>query len=137
MPASSKRAPQGKQGSGRLFEFERRDAPLLPRPDFVRRMLASITLSLVVVGGSLGVGMLGYRHYEHMNLVDSFLNASMILSGMGPAEKMSTDAGKVFAGFYALYSGLAVLATIGLIFAPLVHRLLHRFHADDSEDSSE
>jgi len=61
----------------------------------------------------------------------------MILSGMGPVDTMRTDAGKLFAGFYALYSGLAVLATAGLIFAPLIHRLLHRFHADDSENPSE
>ena len=100
-------------------------------------MLTSLALGVAVVGGSLAFGMLGYHVYEGLGAVDSFLNASMILSGMGPVDTMRTDAGKMFAGFYALYSGLAVLVIAGLIFAPLVHRLLHRFHADDSEDSSE
>jgi hypothetical protein len=80
--------------------------------------------------------MVGYQHFEGLGLVDSFINAAMILSGMGPVDRMQSDAGKIFAGIYALYSGLAVLVTAGLILAPLVHRLLHRFHADDNDESS-
>ena len=137
MPASSKPVPYGKKAPVGLFGFEHRKHPLLPWPDFLRRMLVSLALGVAVVGGSLVLGMIGYQHYEHLGAVDSFLNASMILSGMGPVDTMQTDAGKLFAGFYALYSGLAVLATAGLIFAPLIHRLLHRFHADDSENPSE
>ena len=137
MQASSKSAPRGRPPSGGLFGFEHRKHPLLPWPDFVRRMLVSLALGVAVVGGSLAVGMAGYHHFEGLDAVDSFINAAMILSGMGPVDAMQTDAGKLFAGFYALYSGLAVLVTIGLIFAPLIHRMLHRFHADDSDETSE
>jgi hypothetical protein len=136
MPAGSKSKSHGKPASGGLFGFEHRKHPLLSGPDFLRRMLISLALGMAVVGGSLVGGMIGYHHYEGLDAVDSFLNASMILAGMGPVDAMRTDAGKLFAGLYALYSGLAVLATAGLIFAPLIHRLLHRFHADD-EDTSE
>jgi hypothetical protein len=136
MPASSKPTPRGKRSSGWWFEFEHRKLPLLPWPAFARRMLVSLLLGIVFVGGSLALGMVGYHFYEGLGLVDSFLNAAMILSGMGPVDTMQSDAGKVFAGAYALYSGLAVLVTAGLLFAPLIHRLLHRFHADDSDDSS-
>ena len=82
---------------------------------------------------SLGVGMWGYAYFEGMDTTDSFLNASMILSGMGPETPMESEGGKWFAGVYALYSGLAVLAVAGLVFAPLLHRLLHHFHADDDD----
>lgn len=137
MTARSKPAARRKQAPGGLFRFEHREHPLLPWPDFLRRMLMSLGLGVAVVGCSLAFGMIGYHYCEGLGAIDSFLNASMILSGMGPVDTMSTDAGKLFAGFYALYSGLAVLVTAGLILAPLVHRLLHRFHIDDSEDSSE
>lgn len=136
MPASSKKMPRGKKPSGWLFSFERRKHALLPWPDFLRRMLTSLALGVAVVGGSLVFGMAGYHFYEGLGAVDSFLNASMILSGMGPVDKMQSDGGKIFAGLYALYSGLAVLVTAGLLFAPMIHRLLHRFHADESDDPS-
>lgn len=116
----------------RLFEFERRRHPLLPWPDFLRRVLVNLAMGAVVIGASLVIGMCGYHFLEGLGGMDSFLNASMILSGMGPLWSPQTEAGKLFAGLYALYSGLAVLAAAGLIFAPLMHRLLHRFHADDS-----
>ncbi|MBP8081417.1 MAG: hypothetical protein KAY12_04600 [Arenimonas sp.] len=137
MPAGSDPVPRGKQVAGELFGFEHRRHRVLPWPAFLRRMLISLALGTAVVGGSLAFGMIGYHHFEGLSAVDSFLNASMILSGMGPVDDMRTDAGKLFAGFYALYSGLAVLATAGLIFAPLIHRMLHRFHADESDETSE
>jgi hypothetical protein len=114
-----------------LPRWERRGAALLPLPIFLRRVAFNLALGGLVVAISLLVGMAGYACFENMGWVDSFLNASMILSGMGPADPLHSEGGKIFAGFYALYSGLAVLAVAGLIFAPLLHRLLHHFHADD------
>jgi hypothetical protein len=86
-------------------------------------------LALTVV--SLIIGMAGYAFFESMNAVDSFVSAAMILSGMGPIAPFKTDAGKIFAGCYALYSGLVVLVTAGLILAPVLHNVLHRFHLGD------
>ena len=129
-------APPARRANGWLFAFEQRHHALLPWPSFLRRVLVNLGLGFGVIGGSLGMGMLGYHYLEGLPAMDSFLNASMILSGMGPLWSPRTDAGKLFAGLYALYSGLAVLAVAGLIFAPLIHRLLHRFHAQD-DDSAE
>ena len=136
MPAGSERMRRGKHKRGGVFGFERRGHPLLPLPDFIRRVLVSLTFGTVVIGGSLAIGMWGYHRLEGLGAMDSFINAAMILGGMGPLWSPQTDAGKLFAGLYALYSGLAVLAIAGLVFAPWVHRLLHRFHADDSDDPS-
>ena len=94
-------------------------------------MLLSAFIGLVLVLLSLALGMWGYHALEGLGWLDSFLNASMILSGMGPLWSPHTDAGKLFAGCYALYSGITVLAVAGITFAPLVHRLLHAFHAED------
>lgn len=128
-------APTGWRGL--LFGYERRHHALLPWPAFRRRLAANVTIGLVITLGSLVVGMAGYGWFEGFGLVQSFLNASMILSGMGPVDDMLTTGGKIFAGFYALYSGLAVLVVAGLVLAPLIHRLLHHFHAADDEGSSE
>ena len=89
-------------------------------------------MSLVLV--SLAIGMAGYHGYEGLPWIDAFLNASMILSGMGPLLQPATTGGKLFAGFYALYSGLAVLLIAGVIFGPVVHRFLHRFHIEAEDD---
>jgi hypothetical protein len=132
MPANSRHAAAGSRKRGWL-QFEGRGHPLLPWPDFVRRVLTSVAFAGLVIGGSLAVGMAGYHFLEGLGGMDSFLNASMILSGMGPLWSPQTQAGKLFAGLYALYSGLAVLVVAGLILAPLIHRLLHRFHADDDD----
>lgn len=121
---------------GLLFGFERRHHRLLPWPAFRRRLAVNVALALVVTIGSLAVGMAGYWWFEGFGFVQSFLNASMILSGMGPVEPLETVGGKVFAGLYALYSGLAVLAVAGLVLAPLIHRLLHHFHAADDTGNS-
>lgn len=128
MPAASKR----KQAGGPLA-WERRGHALLPMPAFLRRMALSLGVGLCFTGVSLLVGMWGYGHFEGMDAVDSFLNAAMILSGMGPAATMHSEGGKVFAGFYALYSGLAVIAVAGVLLAPPLHRLLHHFHAADDD----
>ena len=90
----------------------------------------AIALGFVVV--SIFMGMLGYHEFAGLDWVDAFLNAAMILSGMGPVGTLQTDAGKFFAGCYALYSGLALVTSVAIIFAPIIHRFLHKFHLEDS-----
>ena len=128
MPADSKR--RGGFGPG---NWERRGHALLPMPAFLRRVAFNLLLGTAFIAVSLAIGMEGYAYFEGMGPTESFLNASMILSGMGPASPLKTEPGKWFAGFYALYSGIAFLAVTALVFAPLLHRLLHRFHADEKD----
>jgi hypothetical protein len=108
--------------------------PLASPREFVRRLAASALVGLGLIVVSLAVGMTGYHGYEGIPWIDAFLNASMILSGMGPILQPATTGGKLFAGFYALYSGLAVLVIAGVTFAPVVHRFLHRFHLEAEDD---
>jgi hypothetical protein len=115
----------------RLLDYESRHQPLLTRQAFARRLLLSTGLALALIAISLFAGMCGYHYYEGMDWIDAFANASMILSGMGPLAPLQTFAGKLFAGIYALYSGLALILAIGLIFAPIVHRIMHRFHLEE------
>ena len=110
--------------------FEPRKMPLLPRPAFYVRVARSLALAFAVVLVSLGIGMAGYHCIEGLSWLDAFLNAAMILSGMGPVTPMQTGAGKLFAGCYALFSGLALVTTVAVIFAPLFHRFLHKFHME-------
>ena len=111
--------------------YESKTQKPLTRPRFARRLLAhfAIAVSLIIV--SIGIGMAGYCEFEHMNALDGFLNTTMLLGGMGPVNAPQTDAGKLFAGFFALYAGLAFIVTAALLFTPLLHRLMHRFHWDD------
>jgi hypothetical protein len=103
---------------------------LLPFHLFMKRLILNFIFANIMVAVALGLGMLGYHTYEHMHWVDAFLNASMILSGMGPASSLVTESGKIFAGCYALFSGLAFIVIMGVIFAPILHRLLHKVHLD-------
>ena len=105
--------------------------PLAPKEAHRRRLLTAGKVGLVFVTLSLAVGMAGYMFFEGLNLVDAFLNASMILSGMGPIHNPATTGGKLFAGFYAIFSGFAVLGVAAVIFAPIVHRVFHRLHIAD------
>ena len=114
-----------------LFGFERRGHPLLPWPAFRRRLAVNLLVGSGLIAASLLVGMAGYAGLAGLDATDSFLNAAMILSGMGPVDPLPTPAAKWFAGAYALYSGVAVLAIAGLVFAPVIHRILHRFHVED------
>jgi hypothetical protein len=111
-----------------LYE-SRRHAPL-PRRRFVLRLLSHALVACAVMGVSIGGGMLGYMHYESLPWRDAFLNSTMLLGGMGPVDAPKTDAGKMFAGWFALYSGLVFIVTLGLLLTPVVHRVLHRFHWD-------
>lgn len=102
---------------------------------FAQRLLTHGAVALVLIGLSLAIGILGYRYFEGMTGVDAFLNAAMILGGMGPVKTEGlSEAGKVFAGLYALYSGLAFIAVMGLMLAPVIHRVLHRFHWSEGAD---
>ncbi|RCS59524.1 hypothetical protein [Parvibium lacunae] len=114
--------------------FESRHHTLATRAVFLRRVLLSLVLGFLLVVVSLAVGMWGYWHYEGLSCLDAYLNAAMILSGMGPLHNPATVGGKAFAGTYALYSGLVVILVTGIIFAPVVHRFFHHFHLEDEAD---
>ena len=117
-----------------LYGFEHLSEPVATRDRFFRRLGANVGLALVFIMVSLAVGMAGYHWLGGLGWVDSFLNAAMILSGMGPVDTLQSDAAKLFAGFYAIYSGLLVVATAALIVAPIMHRVLHRLHVKDEQD---
>jgi hypothetical protein len=106
---------------------------LLPRREFYARLAKSACVGLLVIAFALGIGMIGYRAFESMSWVDAFVNASMILSGMGPVSSLQTDGGKIFAGCYALFSGLAFITCLGIVFAPVIHRFLHKFHLEEAK----
>ena len=108
--------------------YERRDQAPLSRQRFVRRMglHGSAVLLLLVI--SLALGMAGYMGFEHLAWQDAFVNAAMLLGGMGPVDGPKTNAGKIFAGLYALYAGLVFIVSAGVILVPVLHRLMHKFH---------
>jgi len=116
--------------------FESHHQPLLPRAEYLRRQARYAALALAIIFGSLLLGVVGYHTFEGLEWIDALLNASMILGGMGPVNELHSTAGKLFASFYALYSGLVVLVSAGVLFAPLLHRILHRFHLEvDTDDA--
>jgi hypothetical protein len=108
--------------------YEHHKQPLARPEVFAKRLLLNGLIGLILLFFSLGVGMLGYHFFESLSWIDSLLNASMILGGMGPVDPMHTVAGKLFASFYAIYSGVILLASVGILAAPIFHRFLHRFH---------
>ena len=111
--------------------YEHRREPLLPRPAFLRRVLRSLYTAAAIVAGALAVGVFGYHGLEGLPWIDAILNASMILGGMGPVNELHTSAGKLFASAYALFSGIIFITTTGILFAPFLHRFLHRFHLEE------
>jgi hypothetical protein len=113
--------------------FENRKQRVVSQKIFTQRLMRSGILGLATIAVALGIGMAGYMGFESMGIIDAFINASMILSGMGPVTQLVTDGGKIFAGFYALFSGLLLIAVAGLMLAPVFHRMLHRFHVDDND----
>jgi hypothetical protein len=108
--------------------YEPKSHPPLSRALFIRRVLRHAAAAATLVVISLATGMAGYEHFEGLAWRDAFLNAAMIAGGMGPVDAPRTDSGKVFAGLYALYSGLVFIVMAGLLLAPAVHRVLHKFH---------
>lgn len=100
---------------------------------FVKRLMRNILIGFTIILVSLWIGMWGYHHFEQMTITDSYMNAAMILSGMGPVGPFKTEAGKIFAGTYALFSGIIFLVVMAVVFAPIVHLFLHKFHMEESE----
>jgi hypothetical protein len=108
--------------------YEPKAHPPISRERFVRRVYMHVAAALGLLLLSILLGMAGYEYFEHLRWRDAFLNAAMLLGGMGPVDAPRTDGGKVFAGLYALYAGLVFLVVAGLIIAPVVHRVMHKFH---------
>jgi hypothetical protein len=114
--------------------FERRGQPVASRRKFLARMGVAIGLWVLLTGAGLAIGIAGYAEFEGMSFVDAYVNAAMILSGMGPLGELKTTAGKVFAGSYAILSGLIIVIATGFVLAPIFHRILHRFHVETTKD---
>ena len=116
--------------------FEHHREPLKSRKEFASRQIQHLAFALLILLVSIGIGTLGYHVFGNLKWIDSFLNASMILTGMGPVDKMETDGAKVFSALYALFSGVAFLTFVGVLFAPVYHRFLHKFHLNlDDKDN--
>lgn len=115
--------------------YEHRSRPMLTQGQFIRRMLGHLAFSAGLVAISLFAGMWGYHHFEGLSWLDGFVNASMLLGGMGPVNEIHTDAGKLFAGCYALYAGLVFLIVAGVLLAPVIHRIAHKIHLVEEEGS--
>jgi hypothetical protein len=110
--------------------FEHHKEPLASTGDFLRRMIRFAALAAGIILVSLGIGILGYHYLEGQSWIDSLLNASMILGGMGPVNPLKTTGGKLFASFYALFAGMVLLVAVGVLVAPIFHRFLHHFHLE-------
>lgn len=117
-----------------MKKFEHYRKPLLARKEFYKRVVKYISVSMSLLGVSMAIGIAGYHFIGELDWVDSFLNAAMILTGMGPVNPMVTKAGKIFAGCYALFSGIAFLSIISVFMAPFIHRFLHKFHIAPDEE---
>jgi hypothetical protein len=115
------------------FKFENHRNKLLPFDQFLKRLMRFGLYSLVLIIFSVGIGTVGYKYLGHLSWIDGFYNACMILTGMGPVSEMTDNAGKLFASFYALFSGIAFLTTVAVLFAPIAHRFLHALHINEEE----
>ena len=116
-----------------MKRFERRHEKLAPTPIFIRRVAESLLMTGMLIGFSLFIGIAGYHWLAGLKWIDALLDASMILGGMGPVSELHTTGAKLFASLYALFSGMVFIGIIGLVLAPLAHRMLHRFHLDDDD----
>src|SRR5580698_3514876 len=117
-----------------VTRFEHHGQPVVSRRMFARRMLIAMGLWVILTCAGLAIGIAGYAAFEGMSFIDAFVNAAMILSGMGPLGELKTTGGKVFAGLYAIFSGLVIIIATGFVLAPIFHRVLHRFHVETSKD---
>jgi hypothetical protein len=109
--------------------------PLSSNKHFLNKMTINVLIATGLLFFSLGIGMIGYRYFMDLSWVDSLLNASMILTGMGPVDKASSDGGKIFSSIYAVYSGVAFLTSVAFLASPIFHRFLHKFHLDLDEEN--
>jgi len=114
--------------------YEHHKQPLASRKVFIRRLAFNCLIGAAMIFIALGIGVLGYHFLEGLSWIDSLLNASMILGGMGPVNQLQTVAGKLFASFYALFSGVVFIAAMGVLAAPIFHRFMHRFHLEVDKD---
>jgi len=117
--------------------YDKPHRPLAPLRVFIRRILYNLAIGFTIIACSLGLGMSGYSYFEGMNAVSAYENAAMILSGMGPVDTINTTGGKIFAGSYALFSGIVFLVVIAIIMAPIFHRFFHRFLIRDLKARSD
>jgi hypothetical protein len=117
-----------------LIGFEHKNEAMVSRAAFAVRVGRNAAIAFLIIGVSLAVGMAGYMHFEDMSFIDAFLNAAMILSTMGPVSPLKTEGGKIFAGLYAIASGLLLFAIAGLLLAPVYHRMIHRFHLGEEDE---
>jgi len=115
------------------LQFERRHDQLAPVPVFVKRLIASLAIALTLIAFALTIGIVGYHLLGGFGWVDSLLEASMILGGMGPVSTLTGDGVKIFASMYALFSGLIFIAVLGVVLSPVAHRILHKFHVDEED----
>jgi hypothetical protein len=115
--------------------FEHKKNNLLPFSLFIKRVIRYFTFSLFLIGIALLIGILGYHYFADLDWISSFYNASMILTGMGPVDEMTTILAKLFSSFYALFSGIAFISTVAIFFAPIAHRILHTFHIEIEESA--
>ena len=115
------------------LRFERRHEKLAPRSIFIKRVVASLLIALAMIAIALAIGIAGYHGLAGFGFVDSLLEASMILGGMGPVNQLNSDGAKVFASLYALFSGLMFIGIMGVVLSPIVHRFLHKFHIDEKD----
>ena len=113
--------------------FESRYEPIVPARIFIRRMAGCLGLALLLVVFALGIGTLGYHFIAELGWIDAMLNAAMILTGMGPVDVLPTNAAKIFASLYALFSGVVFISMMGLLLSPVAHRLLHKFHVSEED----
>src|SRR5207249_1025196 len=113
--------------------YERRNDELAPVPVFIRRVIGSLGIALCLIALALSIGIAGYHFIAGFNWIDSLLEASMILGGMGPIKELPNDTAKIFAALYALFSGLIFIALMGIILSPVAHRVMHKFHVDDED----
>ncbi len=115
------------------MSFEHHSQPLISTPSYAKRVLRYAIFGFILLAFSLGIGVLGYRFLNHESWLDALVDASMILTGMGPVSALKTDAVKWFASFYSIFSGVAFLSTVAVFFSPIVHRFLHRLHVDENQ----
>ena len=113
--------------------FEHRSEKLISRHEFALRQVRHAAIAAGLIVGGWAVGIAGYMGFESMSFVDALLNAAMILGGMGPVQELKTDGGKLFASFYAVFSGIGFIGATGVLFAPVYHRFLHKFHIEGDE----
>ncbi len=124
-----------REGIG-LLKFEKKVEKVAPLNIFIVRMLISLGLGLGLITFSLLIGVLGYHSLAKLSWIDAFLEASMILGGEGPITQAMSDGAKIFASIYALYSGLLIIAVMGIILTPVVHRMMHQFHIDEADEDA-